>query len=364
MNGGQIVGGNKGNMSVLADQGTMNIAGINAIQANNSGTLLIRSPRLLVAGIGISNQIPPPNPTIFLNNDGLAQVQANTITGSNGASIVASNLDDLEITPFDSNTLKIDPITIIKINSTGDLIFAANKINLNDSLIEISSVSTLDGGNIRFTGNLTDTVPVTTLQMINSIIRNKGTGVLETANNIKFNVSNFEMANSIVQTQTNANDRGGTIPIVNGSQLNSTITYGTIVNGNFVSGGSADWKVVSQLEPDLALGSLGHSTFAATSQYKLSENIRLSATDSVQAAVRGVISQWSLVGRQADLRNNPCEKEGSSLSRTGSGGYAVASSMTLPLPVGYGGAPSRMSYSRAAGFGLQHPVQLADLHRR
>jgi len=43
----------------------------------------------------------------------------------------------------------------------------------------------------------------------------------------------------------------------------------------------------------------------------------------------------------------------------------VASSMTLPLPVGYGGVTSHMPYAAkgTAGFGLEYPIKLAALNR-
>ena len=366
-NGGQLNGANQGKMTVLANNGSISVSGGYALQAYNQGVLNINSPSLLVAGSGTGSATP----TIVLNNAGVALIQANTITGSenSGALVNAANVGNLVITPFNGNTLTIDPISIIKSNSTGDIILAATNINLTDAVIEISSGTLLDGGNIYFAGNSNTTLnlPATTLIMIDSIIRNKGTGNQQSTNNIKFSVANFQMSNSVVQTQTNAGGQGGNVSIVNGSQLNSKITFGLSLNDSdtFTAGGSADWRVVSLLQSDLTLSALGQSIFAATSEYKLSENIRLSATDSVQAAVRGIISQWNLLGREADLRNNPCEREGSSLSRNGSGGYAVASSMTLPLPVGYGGVTSHMPYAAkgTAGFGLEYPIKLAALNR-
>ena len=366
-NGGQLYGANQGKMTVLANNGSISVSGGYALQDYNQGVLNINSPSLLVAGSGTGSTTP----TIVFNNAGVALIQANTITGSenSGALVNVSNLGNLVITPFNANTLTIDPISIIKYNSPGDIILAATNINLTDAVIGISSGTLLNGGNIILAGNSNGNVnlPATTLVMIDSIIRNKGTGNQGTTNNIQFSVANFQMSNSVVQTQTNAGGQGGNVSIVNGSQLNTKITFGLSLNDSdtFTAGGTADWKVVSLLEPDLTLSPLGVSYFAATSEYKLSENIRLSATDSVQAAVRGIISQWNLLGREADLRNNPCEREGSSLSRNGSGGYAVASSMTLPLPVSYGSVSGHMPYTvkGTAGFGLEYPIKLAALNR-
>ena len=349
-NGGQLNSGNTGDMSLQSNSGDIGVSGENAIQASNIGNVLISTPNLEVTGMGANSEIP----VIVLNNTGSAEIQANTIKGDAGAWVTASNLGNLTLSPFDSDTLTIDPISFEKSNPVGNIILGANNINMTDTLVAIDSQGT-DGGNILVAGINFD--------MIRSIIRNKGAGNFETSNNIKFDLLNLRMANSVVESKTIPSGRGGNISIVNGNEFNTRIIFGTVNNGTFIDGGSAEWRVTTQLEPDLVISPLGQSIFAATHQFKLSENIRLSATDSVQAAVKAVIGQWSLADRQADLRSNPCEKEGSSLSSNGSGGYAVASSMTLPLPVGYGDTSKQMAHAKNVGFGLQQPYKLAALSR-
>jgi hypothetical protein len=349
-NGGQLNSGNTGDMTLQSNSGDIGVSGGDAIFASNFGDVLIRTPNLRVTGTDANNKTT----VIALSNTGEVKIQANTIKGDAGAWVNANNLGDLTLSPFNSDTLTIDPISFEKSNPVGNIILDANNINMTDTLVAIDSQGT-DGGNILVVGINFD--------MIRSIIRNKGAGNFETSNNIKFDLLNLRMANSVVESKTIPSGRGGNISIVNGNEFNTRIIFGTVNNGTFIEGGSADWRVTTQLEPDLVISPLGQTIFAATDQFKLSENIRLSATDSVQAAVKAVIGQWSLADRQADLRSNPCEKEGSSLSSTGSGGYAVASSMTLPLPVGYADTSKQMAHAKNVGFGLQQPYKLAALSR-
>jgi hypothetical protein len=124
--------------------------------------------------------------------------------------------------------------------------------------------------------------------------------------------------------------------------------------------------VVPLLEPAIKSGNPFYKTiFATTGEFKLGENIRLSATDALQSAILAVIGRWNIAIDLDSLRANPCGKEGSSLSGSGSGGFAAAPSMTLPLPVhGSGSAAGKISYSSPMGQMLawKDPFRLASVN--
>jgi len=229
-NGGQIVGGNTGDMAIQANQGAIAVSGENAIRANNQGKLLIGTPNLRVAG-------PTPNqlPVINIANFGLATIQANQITGSNGALIGASNVGNFQIKPFSGDSLTIDPVTIEKTNAEGNLLISAATINLTDTVIGINSNSggglSVDGGNIVLTAN--------GLQMIRSEIRNRGNGNSEFANNIALDLATLRMADSVIETRTNPSGSGGNISLKHGEQIDTKIIFGTLSGDTFQEGGGA-----------------------------------------------------------------------------------------------------------------------------
>ena len=356
--GGSIGSANGGDFTAQAE--AMELSGAKALNAANQGAALIHTPSLSLQGTGKSDSPP----VVYLANGGKASIEADKITGSGNALIQAANQGDLDITPSDKlSGLAIDPLRIDKTNAKGDINLTGPTLNLTDAVINLyayppdSTSAYANGGNIHLAATAGP------IRVIHSEIRNRGLGDGTGNNNVEFDTATLQMSNSVVETRTNPDGQGGRISIVNGAVPDSKIAYGTLVNGQFQETGTADWKVVAYAEPNLAPPGLQvQSIFATTNQYKLSDNIRLSATNSVQAALLAAIAPIQNKPDGNHLHPNPCAKEGSSLVISGLGSVVAPSRLERLLEALPSGEPPLARGHAEGGFFLpDEPLKVAAL---
>jgi hypothetical protein len=335
--GGQIVGSQVGDTAILANVGTIAADGQDAILANNQGAASISAQSLSVVGTGSQN----PQPVVNFANSGQAAITANTIVGTNGALIGATNQGDLQVGTLSGNSLSMRGTTLEKDNAQGNIQIQAPSLSLTDSIVNLfsnpppNSTSLVNGGNIILkASNL--------LQLIGSEVRNRGLGNAATSNNITLDTATLQMANSVAETRTNPTGDGGHIVITHGTVSNTKIIYGTALTGQFQETGAVDFRVVPLSQPNIRNASAStQNIFATTHDTKLPGIAALNATNVVQAQTLVPINQWQTHVSLDELRSNPCGKAGSSLTVSGTAGFGAQPRLSMPLPLRKGGASAR-----------------------
>lgn len=329
-----------GGMALSARKGTLAVGGANAIQADNRGNFEIDAETLRVTGTG---QGAARKPVVAMTgNVATATLKANEIQGvaNTGALIRASNRGDLILSPREpGGSLRIDPIELSK-DSPGDILFPdAGEITLQDVKIKLDS-GTADGGNIVF--GRADSSRLQSVTLEETHLVNRGSGTLKDSNNIRFYLAgdspSFRMIHSIVETRTSLQGQGGNITI---DPLSTRISFGTPGRGLYQVIPADQLEIEDYVLnlPDYTIPALGVSVFGASSQVKFSDNITLNATAAVQAATLSVVATpVSQIDPNA-VGSDPCGKGGSSLSLSGSAGFAAEPSVALPFPAG-GAAPT------------------------
>jgi hypothetical protein len=320
-NGGQIVGSQTGDMAVLASAGTINVDGENAVLANNQGATTINAQTLAVGNSGA--------PAIGLNNGGQATLNTDVIKGS--GMIGATNAGDLQVNSLNGNSLSINGTTLEKDNAQGNIQLQAPSLSLTNSTVNLfsnpppNSTNLVEGGNI--------TLKSDALQLTGAEIRNRGLGEGAAHNNIRLDTGTLQMANSVVETRTNPNGLGGNIVIAHGDASDTKIVYGTALTGQFQPTGAADFRVVPLSLPNIGrANAASQDIFATTHPTKLPSVTALEATNVVQAQVLVPIDQWQTHVSLDELRANPCGKAGSSLTVSGTSGFAAQPRLSMPLP--------------------------------